>query len=396
MPAINMYDMPRLSIFKPEKGNDYKFFDRNINEMFQVGGTDLHFHKYLGPYDQGDTNKDGPASPTQPQYSGDSLNERTIQDLLFLENRDRKYADDVYVVRGIYNVQDADFNLSQFGMFLQNDTLFLTVHLNDIVERIGRKPMAGDVIEFPHMKEDYSLDESIPISLKRYYVVEDVNRAAEGFSQTWWPHLLRLKMKTLVDSQEFKDIIGDATTAGSVASYMSTYNREKTINDQIVAQAEADAPKSGFNYKQYYVAPIDERGNIRTDNVNDTDRVSSDKSVNAVIDTPAASHYGFYLDGDGVAPNGNPAGFGISFPTSNVDKGDYFLRTDYLPNRLFRFDGTRWVKIEDSVRITTTNNDSRANFKTSFVNNSTSSTINGLTVEQRQALTNALKPKADN
>jgi hypothetical protein len=391
-----MYDMPRLSIFKPEKGNDYKFFDRNIKEMFTVGGTDLHFHKYLGPYDQGDTNKDGPASPSQPRVTGSDLNETTIQDLLFLENRDRKYADDVYVVRGIYNVQDADFNLSQFGMFLQNDTLFLTVHLNDIVERIGRKPMAGDVIEFPHMKEDYSLDESIPIALKRYYVVEDVNRAAEGFSQTWWPHLLRLKMKTLVDSQEFKDIIGDATTAGSVASYMSTYNREKTINDQIVAQAEADAPKSGFNYKQYYVAPIDERGNIRTDNVNDTDRVSSDKSVNAVIDTPAASHYGFYLDGDGVAPNGNPAGFGISFPTSNVDKGDYFLRTDYLPNRLFRFDGTRWVKIEDSVRITTTNNDSRANYKTSFVNNSTSSTINGLTVEQRQALTNALKPKADN
>jgi hypothetical protein len=391
-----MCDMPRLSIFKPEKGNDYKFFDRNIKEMFQVGGTDLHFHKYLGPYDQGDTNKDGPASPTQPQYSGDSLNERTIQDLLFLENRDRKYASDVYVVRGIYNVQDADFNLSQFGMFLQNDTLFLTVHLNDIVERIGRKPMSGDVIEFPHMKEDYSLDESIPIALKRYYVVEDVNRAAEGFSQTWWPHLLRLKMKTMVDSQEFKDIIGDATTAGSMASYMSTYNREKTINDQIVAQAEADAPKSGFNYKQYYVAPIDERGNIRTDNVNSVDPVSGDKTINAVIDTPAASHYGFYLDGDGVAPNGNPAGFGISFPTSNVDKGDYFLRTDYLPNRLFRFDGTRWVKIEDSVRITTTNNDSRANFKTSFVNNSTSSTINGLTVEQRQALTNALKPKADN
>ena len=392
-----MCDMPRLSIFKPEKGNDYKFFDRNIKEMFTVGGTDLHFHKYLGPYDQGDTNKDGEASPTQPQYSGDSLNERTIQDLLFLENRDRKYADDVYVVRGIYNVQDQDFNLSQFGMFLSNDTLFLTVHLNDIVVRIGRKPMSGDVIEFPHMKEIYSLDESIPIALKRYYVVEDVNRAAEGFSQTWWPHLLRLKMKTLVDSQEFKDIIGDATTTGSVASYMSTYNREKTINDQIVLQAEQDAPKAGFNYKQYYVAPIDERGNIRTDNVNtEEDRASSDQTVNAVIDTPASSHYGFYLDGDGVAPNGYPAGFGISFPTSGVDKGDYFLRTDYLPNRLFRYDGTRWVKIEDSVRITTTNNDSRANFKTGFVNNSTTDTINGLTVNQRQALTEALKPKADN
>ncbi len=393
-----MYDMPRLSIFKPEKGNDYKFFDRNIKEMFQVGGTDLHFHKYVGPYDQGSTQKDGDASPTQPQYSGDSLNERTIQDLLFLENRDRKYDDDIYIIRGIYNVQDADFNLSQFGMFLQNDTLFLTVHLNDVVERLGRKPMSGDVIEFPHMKEDYSLDESIPIALKRYYVVEDVNRAAEGFSQTWWPHLLRLKMKTLVDSQEFRDILGDATTEGSVANYMSTFNREKTINDQIVAQAEADAPKSGFNYKQYYVAPIDERGNIRTDNVNsEGQRVSSDdKTVNAVIDTPASSHYGFYLDGDGVAPNGNPAGFGITFPTSNIDKGDYFLRTDFLPNRLFRYDGNRWVKIEDSVRITMTNNDNRLNYKTSFVNNSAESTINGLTTKQRQSLTNALKPKADN
>ncbi len=388
--------MPRLSIFKPEKGNDYKFFDRNIKEMFTVGGTDLHFHKYLGPYDQGDTNKDGEASPTQPQYSGDSLNERTIQDLLFLENRDRKYSPDVYVVRGIYNVQDIDFNLSQFGMFLQNDTIFLTVHMNDIVERLGRKPMSGDVIEFPHMKEDYSLDESIPIALKRYYVIEDVNRAAEGFSPTWWPHLLRLKLKTLVDAQEFRDIIGDATTTGSIANYMSTYNREKTINDQVVAQAETDSPKAGFNYKQYYVAPIDERGNIRTDNVQSTDRISSNKTINATIDTPAASHYGFYLDGDGVAPNGNPAGFGITFPTSNVDTGDYFLRTDYLPNRLFRFDGTRWVKIEDSVRITMSNTDTKENWKTKFVNASGTTNINGLTVDQRQSLSNALKPKADN
>jgi len=388
--------MPRLSIFKPEKGNDYKFFDRTIKEMFTVGGTDLHFHKYLGPYDQGTTQKDGEASPTQPQYSGDSLNERTIQDLLFLENRDRKYSPDVYIVRGIYNVQDIDFNLSQFGMFLQNDTIFLTVHMNDIVERLGRKPMSGDVVEFPHMKEDYSLDESIPIALKRYYVIEDVNRAAEGFSQTWWPHLLRLKLKTLVDAQEFRDIIGDATTTGSVANYMSTYNREKTINDQVVAQAELDSPKAGFNYKQYYVAPIDERGNIRTDNVNSTDRISSDKPINAVIDTPAASHYGFYLDGDGVAPNGNPAGFGISFPTSNVNSGDYFLRTDYLPNRLFRFDGTRWVKMEDSIRITMSNTDSKQNWKTKFINSSGTNTINGLTVDQRQSLSNALKPKADN
>ena len=387
--------MPRLSIYKPEKGNDYKFFDRTIKEQFSVGGTDIFLHKYIGPYDQGATNKDGLASPTQPNYSG-TTSETTIQDLLFLENRDRKYSSDVYVVRGIYNVQDIDFNLSQFGMFLQNDTIFMTVHLNDIVERIGRKPMSGDVIELPHMKDDFSLDENIPIALKRFYVVEDVNRAAEGFSATWWPHLLRLKLKTLVDSQEFRDILGDAETAGSLASYMSTYNKEKEINTAVIQQAEADAPKSGFNSKQFYVAPIDERGNIRTDNVNSDGSVATDKTVNAVIDTPASSHYGFYYNGDGVPPNGNPAGFGTSFPTSSVDTGDYFLRTDFLPNRLFRYDGVRWVKVEDSVRLTMSNTDTKNTFKSQFVNSSGTNTINGLTVEQRQSLTDALKPQADN
>ena len=387
--------MPRLSIYKPEKGNDYKFFDRTIKEQFTVGGTDIFVHKYIGPYDQGATNKDGAASPTQPNYSGNT-SETTIQDLLFLENRDRKYSSDVYVVRGIYNVQDMDFNLSQFGMFLQNDTIFMTVHLNDIVERIGRKPMSGDVIELPHMKDDFSLDENIPIALKRFYVVEDVNRAAEGFSATWWPHLLRLKLKTLVDSQEFRDILGDAETTGSLASYMSTYNKEKEINTAIVQQAESDAPRSGFNYKQFYVAPIDERGNIRTDNVNADGSIATDKTVNAVIDTPASSYYGFYYDGDGVPPNGNPAGFGTSFPTTNVDKGDYFLRTDFLPNRLFRYDGVRWVKVEDSVRMTMSNTDTKNTFKSQFVNSSGTNTINGLTVQQRQSLTDALKPQADN
>ena len=177
---------------------------------------------------------------------------------------------------------------------------------------------------------------------------------------------------------------------------MSSFNKEKEINDAIVNQAEADAPKSGFNFKQYYVTPIDERGNVRTDNVNSTERIATDKPINATIDTPASSTYGFYYDGDGQAPNGYPSGFGTSFPTSNVNNGDYWLRTDFLPNRLFRYDGTRWVKVEDSIRLTTTNDDTRKNWKTKFVNASGTTTINGLTVEQRQSLTDALKPKADN
>lgn len=371
--------MPRLSMFKPEKGKDYKFFDRTVLEMFTVGGTDIHLHKYLGPYDQGAENKDGDASPTQPNYDGNT-NEQTIQDLLFLENRDRKYDSDIYTVRGIYNVQDMDFNLSQFGMFLSNDTVFLTVHMNDTVERIGRKPVSGDVIELPHMKDEYSLDNDITVALKRFYVIEDVNRAAEGFSPTWWPHLLRLKLKSLVDSQEYQDILGDASDENSLASYMSSYNRELQINNAVVQQGEADAPTAGFDYKHFYVAPTDEQGNIRLNENNE-------------VDSPERSPYGLYYAGcdedpnNVIPPNGHPAGFGITFP-DNPDAGDYWIRTDFLPNRLFRYNGKGWLKVEDGIRQSITNNDTRTNYKTKF--------INGLTDEQRKSLTDALKPEADN
>ena len=76
--TINMCAMPRLSIFKPEKSNDYKFFDRNIKELFQVGGTDIYIHKYMGPHDQGETN-----DATQPKRA--VIDQMSIQDLLLLD-----------------------------------------------------------------------------------------------------------------------------------------------------------------------------------------------------------------------------------------------------------------------------------------------------------------------
>jgi len=70
--------MPRLSLYKPNKSKDYEFLDNIIREQFTVGGTDIHIHKYVGT-DDGETAKDH----TQ------------IQDMMFLENRDRKYDPDI-------------------------------------------------------------------------------------------------------------------------------------------------------------------------------------------------------------------------------------------------------------------------------------------------------------
>ena len=189
--------MPRLSLYRPNRTRDYQFLDRTIREMYTVGGLDIYIHKYMGPQAGGRTadqlidtedNKDiqtqlglnlatqlniGSSNfdATQPAY--ETVDVLNIQDLLLLENRDRIYDPDVYVMRGVYNTQDVDFDLTQFGLFLNNDTIFMTFHYNTMIDTFGRKLMNGDVIEIPNLKDYHPLNQSIPRALPRYYQIQD-------------------------------------------------------------------------------------------------------------------------------------------------------------------------------------------------------------------------------
>ena len=384
--------MPRLSLYKPEKGNDYAFMDKQVYEMFTVGGTDIFVHKYLGPNNPDEAD----ATADQPRYN--AVKETNIQDMLFLENRDRKYDPDIYTMRGIYNVQDIDFDMSQFGLFLQNDTLFMTIHINNSVKTLGRKIMSGDVIELPHLKDEYAAND-FSYALKRFYVVEDVNRAAEGFSPTWYPHLYRIKLKQIVDSQEFKEILDLPAQEGStdtLRDVLSTYEKEMNINNAVIAQAEADAPKSGYDIGHYYTLATNDDGTVALKTADETDIDASNIGVQAgdISDRPDRAGYQGYLLGV-EGNNGAPYGMGISFPTASAD-GDYFLRTDYSPKRLFKYDGNRWIKLQDGVRVDLTNTDTRNTQKTTFINNPATSQIGGETVPEKQSLSKALRPKADN
>lgn len=456
--------MPRLSLYRPEKGNDFRFIDRVVEEQFQVGGTDVFVHKYLGPATEGVNAENTPGTTGQ---TSTILPELSIQDLVLMENRDRKYDPDVYVMRTIYQMQDLDFNLSQFGIFLNNDNLFLHFHLRNCVETLERKLMAGDVLELPHLKDEYAMDDSL-IALKRFYVVQDVTRAANGFSQTWYPHLLRVKCVPLVDTQEYADILNqiqkdsNGNDVGSLRDIISTYNQNIAINEQIIAQAEADAPLSGYDTNQMYVLPF--RNDNELLNLSDasidgpipdaswdwtditgavtsetapSNPVAGDKWIDptgptgepvlkiwnghfwqgnpvdasSTFKSPTKDLYVGYLTGDGQPPNGAPYSFGITFPTAPIE-GQFHLRTDYFPNRLFRWNGKNWMKFEDNVRMTLTNsydssvkNDTsvpqeirkmRQTQRTSFINNNSTATIAGEIVQERQALSKALKPRADN
>jgi len=436
--------MPRLSLYRPNRQNDYRFFDRTIAEMYTVGGVDIYVHKYLGPTPRDD--ESGTQDATLPVY--DQANPLFIEDLLLLENRDRKYDPNVHVMRGVYNNQDIDFDLTQFGLFLNNDTLFITFHYNDMIATLGRKLMSGDVLEFPNLRDYNPLNSSIAKALPRYYVIQDGAFASEGFAAEWLPHTWRVKATPMVAAQEYNDILdkpfaqdniwdpGNYYPQGSIVKDGDTYYRAKVntpvgteitndtywevyeppsqidvistrpsnldINDAILTQAEVELPLSGYDTVKFYIVPTNADGtpadpeSVTADltlvRVDSTGVNVSDQAV-----TPRGDGYtDGYLTGDGIAPNGLPVTPGVSFPP-NPRNGDYALRLDYFPNRLFRYDGRRWVKIEDSVRTNLTPGSDNDTQRSSFVNNTyTVSTVDQGNIPSRQSLSELLRPQADN
>lgn len=364
--------MPRLSLWKENKGNDYKFVDRIVGEHIYAGGTGVYIHKYVGVYDQGETiNEDGSVAKedaTQPNYAkrkaSDPKNivaETKIQDLLFLENRDRKYDEIVYEMRGVYAPQDQDFDLTQFGLFLSNDIIYMTFHLNDHMTILGRKLMSGDVLELPHMIDDTGLDNSAG-PVRKFYVVEDVVREASGFDANWWPHLIRIKCQALQDTVEYRDILGDGDKADDLKHILSTYNSEIDISEAILEQAENEVPKHGFDTAHLFFNPGDNKKGV--------------------------------LLADAVPDNGaEVVGSGSAFPDNATD-GAFYLRTDYTPHRLFKKSGNHWLKVEDDERQVWR----AANSVLRRFTDNTTLIVDGNTgksVPSKQGISKAVKPKSD-
>lgn len=347
--------MPRLSLWKNEKTNDFHFMDKLIREQFMVGGTAVLVHKYLQPADQGYSN-----DPTKPNYNAtDGLNETKIQDLLLLENRDRLYDPDVYELRGVYNVGDQDFDLTQFGLFLSADTIYISFHINDMVDRLGRKLMAGDVIELPHIRDDLLLDQTKP-AINKFYVIQDASRAAEGFSPTWYPHIWRIKASPMTDAQEYRDILEQKIENGvdTLKEALSTYQKELEISNAIVERGEQLAPTLLDNTENLINAPINQ----------------------------------YQVNEDRVYDHGETIETGLSFPL-NPHQGDFFMRTDYTPAVLFVYRGTRWQRVDTGAGVKDVQN--RVLNANQFINNSNTTVIGDQEMPERQALSQVIKPKTD-
>ena len=177
-----------------------------------------------------------------------------IQDLLFLENRDRKYDPDVYDMRGVYQVQDSDFDLTQFGAFLSNDTIYMTFHLNDMIDIMGRKLMSGDVLELPHQRDDTMLDmarlEFATRPAKKFRKGETITGATSGVTATVVNYNHNAKVLRMVTDGDF--ITGETIsgTSSTATAEVSAYYPEgpQAINRYYVIE---DAARGSEGYETY-------------------------------------------------------------------------------------------------------------------------------------------------
>jgi hypothetical protein len=344
----------------------------------------------------------------------------------------------------VYQTQDVDFDLSQFGLFLNNDTLFITFHYNDMIDSFGRKLMNGDVLEIPNLKDYNPLNTEIPVPLPKYYMIQDAAFASEGFAQTWQPHTWRVKATPMTNGQEVKDILkapvvseniwdnGNFYPTGSIVNQgdvyyqaiqnvpadtditnttfwtlytpltqsdvFSTRPKDQEINDAILVQADIEVPLSGYDTQKFYIEPTINGAPANPDGLTgDNSNVTVDGTQGGMDVTPDSQGYTVgYLTGDGIPPNGLPVTTGIAFPLTAVS-GDFCLRLDYKPNRLFRYDGRRWIKIEDKVRTNLNNGANNKTQRSGFVNNTdTVMTTDRGAIPSRQSLSEILKPRADN
>lgn len=387
--------MPRISLWNPVKGADFNFTDRTVGEALRISGDGILVHMYEGPTTDAEGNTDTSLT--------------TIQDVLFLTNNNRKYNPNVIELRGHHVPQDVNYDLSQFGIFLSSDIIRIQFHYNDMIDALGRKLISGDVLEFPSMRDVPIFDNAVGIN--RYYVVQDALYAAGGYGQKWFPHIWLVRAKLMTASVEYTQILDQAATgqtAGGVGqgigimpegftetsspdgnpglgcnpnikNSLDLFCKIIKISDEVVAEAEKNAffdPKF-FESANLYIY-LDEKG------------------------YPIVGSN--YFSGDGAPPNWSPdlnqdltpsgplVGAGINFPPGMQD-GQYYLRIDYSPERLFQKQGNCFKLIEMNVLKNWT---SYNRVLDTFIDNINDTVFpNGSVVSEKQPLSQVVKQKVD-
>lgn len=159
-----------LNLFNPDS-EDIQLFNIIDDEIIKLSGSKLLYFKSYG---------------------------ETDFDEVYMESRNKTITDKPIIVYGSYDLKPVEENLTQFGLTLSNDQVFVFNKLY-ITQKLGRVPKEKDIIQTPTQNLKFEVFEVQEDSFEIYGVFH-INCAAR---------LLR-DIETNVDAKEViqKDNIG--------------------------------------------------------------------------------------------------------------------------------------------------------------------------------------------
>ena len=260
-----------------------------------------------------------------------------VQDIFFMENRDRDYAEISNQLKCQYSPFDSIGDLGKFGLNILDQYIF-TCSFVKMVEILGRPIVTGDILELP---PELQYDQNLR-PVKKYLEVTDTGWSAEGFSPQWVPLIYRFQAEQLIPSAEHRDILGTRDTQLLVddSTFLSGIQQIETVTIEATKNIEKEAsdnvPEVGVDAQELAsgMAQKIENANERREDSYDGRDV--------------------YIE-DAIPPDGLAYNEGYKLPLMATD-GEYY-RLLYpphtkIPARLYKFSviKNKWIYIETDRR----------------------------------------------
>jgi len=264
-------------------------------------------------------------------------------DFVFLENRNRNYANESITLKAPYDLVDAATELLKFGIDVPSQQFYFQIPFNSCIAALGRPTIIGDIIEMPSEVQYSASMEAI----KKYVEVTDVAWSTNGYTPGWKPTILRVIAQPAMASQETQQIFGDLSgnidTLDVLNVDTSKYQDYVTISEEIGREAKNQVPEHGADTSAIGTIPADIIAKGLKNGID-----LRDKNVNP---------NNIYVE-DALPPNGASYTESDTFPTMGLVDGVYHRLTysglaEDVPPRLYRWSAAkvRWIFLETDGRF---------------------------------------------
>jgi len=358
-------------LYQKQRSANYNYIDRVVKSYLEQGGGLFHIYPMV--------------SVIGTDGKEHKIGEKgfTIGDPVFNENPQRKYSRETFDLWGVTQMKTPQFSFSFSGLsLLDGDEKEISFHYNSMVAQLGRKIMIGDVIEWTWLRDLDVL--GIETGQNKFYQVTSSERDEDGWAANYKYHLWKVKVKPITNTPEFQDLfnygdendfyedVNSPNGGGGLDPNNTTQENELNQNDSVLEEAELLGPSYRLHDEHHIY--LDENDQVYID----------DRFI--PID----------IDGIPNELNANEVQFGEYFP-DNPQQGDYFLRVDYNPPKLFkRFvnESTgegRWQLMSWDVREKWTG--VPAILRAHINNDKTITNMQGETIKQQQNVKDLVKAR---